>query len=123
MASPEFDAAVDFDGPPSSEQVSLGRRVLRRVVNDRLRARHSSAGGEFEVFCECGRASCRDGVRDTVLITPELYEKVRSVPAHFLIKHSHAGAVERVVEVSAGLLIVEEGRPVVERVGVGQVAG
>jgi hypothetical protein len=82
----------------------VGRQVLRRELNDRLLARHNGSEEEFEVYCECGRAGCRDAVH----VSPALYEKLRRVPTHFLITHGHAGVAERVVDAHDTFLIVEK---------------
>ncbi|MBA2384361.1 MAG: hypothetical protein H0V68_06835 [Actinobacteria bacterium] len=100
-------AASEFDGTAavasSSQKVSVGRQVLRRELNDRLRARYLGER-EFAVFCECGRAGCRD----EVVVTPDRYETLRRAPTHFLIKRSHAGPAENVVETCDDFLIVEK---------------
>ena len=85
----------------------MGRQVLRRELNDRLWARHNGSEAELEVYCECGRAGCRDAVHTT----PAVYERLRRVPTHFLIKHSHAEVAERVVESQEDFLIVEKFGP------------
>jgi hypothetical protein len=103
MSASEFDATKVFDGPASFEKVSVGRQALRRELNDRTSARHA-IDSEFEVFCECGRASCRDGL----VVSRDVYEKLRRVPTYFLIKHSHAGPSERIVESHANVLIIEK---------------
>jgi hypothetical protein len=97
-------AAAD---PASSQKVSVGRQVLRRELNDRLRARHAGSEREFEIYCECGRAGCRDAVS----VTPAIYERLRRVPTHFLTKHSHAEAAERVVESYEDFVILEKFGP------------
>ena len=66
---------------------------------------------EFEVFCECGRGSCRDGIKEGLLVARDVYEKVRRLPTHFLIKHSHAEPAERVVDSHENFLIVGRVRP------------
>ena len=104
MSGSEFDGTAAVAGPASFQKVSVGRQVLRRELNDRARARHDGADEEFEVFCECGRAGCRDGV----IVTTGMYEALRRVPTHFLVKRSHAGSTERVVESHEDFLIVEK---------------
>jgi hypothetical protein len=104
LGTSEFDGTAAVAGPESFQKVSVGRQVLRRELNDRARARHNGADDEFEVFCECGRAGCRDGV----LVTTGVYETLRRVPTHFLVKRSHAGPAERVVDTYGDFLIVEK---------------
>lgn len=103
MAASEFDATKEFTGPASFQKVSVGRQVLRRELNDRV-SRLKAAEPEFKVLCECGRASCRDGV-----VLPRIvYDRLRSVPTHFLIKDSHAAPNEQTVDAHDGFLIVEK---------------
>jgi len=103
LATSELDGAAAVVGPPSFQKVSVGRQVLRRELNDRIRSRNAGER-EFEVFCECGRAGCRDGL----VLTRDAYETLRRVPTHFLIKRSHAGPAERVIDALDDFLIVEK---------------
>ena len=103
MATPELDGAAVTVGLPSFQKVSVGRQVLRRELNDRIRSRNVGER-EFEVFCECGRAGCRDGV----VIARDVYETLRRVPTHFLVKRVHAGPAERVIDAVGDFLIVEK---------------
>ena len=107
LATQLFDGHTGIDGPPATDNVSVGRQVLRRALNDRVRGRRTGAE-EFVIFCECGRASCRDAIRDGLLVTAELYDAARQVRTQFLIKHSHAVATDRIVERRDGFLIVEK---------------
>jgi hypothetical protein len=44
-----------------ANDVSLGRQMLRRSVNERIRGTIDwSEAGSIDVFCECGRARCSD---------------------------------------------------------------
>ena len=79
MATTEFDGTSAATEPASSQKVSVGRQVLRRELNDRISARNGRHG--LEVFCECGRAGCRDAVSARA----GRYESLRRVPTHFLI--------------------------------------
>jgi hypothetical protein len=101
LAASEFEA-TRASSTESFQKVSVGRQVLRRKLNDRVSALTHDA--EFKILCECGRASCRDGLG----VTRDVYEKLRRVPTHFLIKHSHAGPAERVVDSRDDFLIVEK---------------
>jgi hypothetical protein len=96
--------ATTVDGPDSSEKVSVGRQVMRRSVNDRMRARHSGSDEAFEVFCECGRAVCHEGA----YVTAELYDLLRRFPTHFLVSYRHRGESERIVESHGDFAIVEK---------------
>jgi len=89
--------------PQSFTKVSVGRQVLRRELNDRIRMRPNS-GSDLEVFCECGRAGCRENTR----IERELYETLRKVPVHFLVKRAHADPSDRVVDSAGDFLVVEK---------------
>jgi len=102
LATPEVDGTATT-GLPSFQKVSVGRQVLRRELNDRIRVRNAGER-EFEVFCECGRAGCRDGV----VLERDVYETLRRVPTHFLVKRAHAGPAERVVDTVGDFLIVEK---------------
>jgi hypothetical protein len=105
--------ATTVDGPDSSEKVSVGRQVMRRSVNDRMRARHSGSEEAFDVFCECGRAICHDGA----YVTADLYDRLRRLPTHFLISYRHRGESERIVESHGDFAIVEKfGRPGLEAI-------
>jgi hypothetical protein len=107
MAIAKSSGGMATAGPASAQKVSVGRQVLRRELNDRLFARRHGSEQELEVYCECGRAGCRDAAR----VTPAVYERLRRVPTHFLIKHSHAEVAERVVESHEDFLIVEKFGP------------
>jgi hypothetical protein len=106
LAASEFDATKEFTGPASFQKVSVGRQVLRRELNDRV-SRLNAEEPEFKVLCECGRASCRDGV----VFPRSVYDRVRNVPTHFLIKDSHAVPDEQIVDALEGFLIVEKPMP------------
>ena len=112
MATSRSDVTAAVAEPASSEKTSVGRQVLRRELNNRLRARNVGER-EFSISCECGRAGCRD----EVVVTPDVYETLRRVPTHFLLKRSHAGPEERVLDSHDDYLIVEKfGRSGVEAV-------
>jgi len=106
LAISEFARPAAVGGAASFQQVSVGRQALLRELNNQLRERRYGER-EFEVYCECGRTSCRD----TVLVTVDLYETLRRFPTHFLMKHSHAGRDERVATSHDGFLIIEKYGP------------
>jgi len=106
VAISESNRPAAADGPASFQQVSVGRQALLRELNDRLRARLIDEQ-EFQFSCECGRASCRDAL----LVKLDVYETLRRVPTHFLMKHSHAGPDERVVASHDEFLIIEKYGP------------
>ena len=107
MAISEFDGTTAFDGPEPSDRVSVGRQVLRRKLNDRIHANANESTKELEVFCECGRATCRANTQDRLLVAPQLYEQLRRIPTRFLIKHGHTAPVERIIDSYQDFLIVE----------------
>jgi hypothetical protein len=108
LATPLFDRTTESDGRlAATDGVSVGRQVLRRALNDRIRGRRTCST-QVVLYCECGRASCRDGHQDGLLVEVEVYDRARRVPTHFLIKDCHAVAGERVVERGEGFLIVEK---------------
>jgi hypothetical protein len=107
MAIAKSNGGAAAVGPASAQKVSVGRQVLRRELNDRLWARHNGSEAELEVYCECGRAGCRDAAR----VTPVFYERLRRVPTHFLVKGDHAEVGERVVESHGDFVIVEKFGP------------
>ena len=104
MAISESRTMHAVDGTASSEKVSIGRQVIRREVNDRIRARYDGDQEEFEVFCECGRAICGHAAH----VTADLYDKLRRLPTQFLISYSHRGQSERIVESHEDFAIVEK---------------
>ena len=107
MATAKSDRSAAEAGPASSQKVSVGRQVLRRELNDRLWARRDASDEDLRAYCECGQAGCRD----VVCVTATVYEMLRRVPTHFLVKRSHAEAAERVVESYGDFLIVEKFGP------------
>ena len=107
MAISEFDGTTALDGPAPSEKVSVGRQVLRRKLNDRLYARANGSTKVLEVFCECGRATCRANSQDGLLVAPQVYEQLRRIPTRFLIKPGHTAPVERIVDSYQDFLVVE----------------
>jgi hypothetical protein len=107
VAISEFDGTTAVDSPAPSEKVSVGRQVLRRKLNDRLYARANGSTQELELFCECGRATCRANTQDGLLIAPQVYEQLRRIPTRFLIKHRHTAPAERIIDSHQDFLIVE----------------
>ena len=102
VAISAFKRPAAVAGAASFQHVSVERQALLRELNDRLRGRHFDER-DFEIFCECGRDGCKDSVR----VTPDMYENLRRVPTHFLVKHSHAGRDDRVVASFEMFVIIE----------------
>jgi hypothetical protein len=95
---------------PDAREIArnAGTQNRYRDVNERVmeaNARFALPGEEHrlvEVMCECGKASCADRVE----ITRDIYERLRSDPATFVLKHGHEdGLVEAVVERAPGYVI------------------
>ena len=50
--------------PSVANDISVGRRALRRSVNQRIRSVSDGPGSEtIDVFCECGRVRCAERLR------------------------------------------------------------
>src|SRR5688572_26160393 len=103
MSASNFDAMQVFEGPVSSEKVSAGRQALTRSRNDRVRVLRA-LDSEFEVLCECGRASCRDAL----VVTRDLYEEIRRVPGYLLVKNGHGGPPDCIVELHGHVVVIEK---------------
>jgi hypothetical protein len=86
------------------EKVSLGRQLLRREVNERVRAADLGAP-ELVVLCECGRPRCVD----RFAVSAATYEDVRRFPTRFAVRTGHeAPDGERLVAEHDGFRIVEK---------------
>jgi len=110
LAVTEFDPSAEFTGPASSQKVSVGRQVLTRERNDRISSLRAGET-EFEVFCECGQARCRD----RLVVTREVYEKLRRAQTTLLVDPSHVGPADRTLERHGRFSIVERLEPVAPR--------
>jgi hypothetical protein len=88
-----------------SEDVSLGRQVLRRGVNDRMRAALEATGADsLEVFCECGRRLCATRVQ----VEAGFYQGVVASGRLFLVASGHEDRPsELTVGVYDGFVVVE----------------
>jgi len=90
--------------------------AMFREVNERVEEVNQAFGsitGQFEIFCECGDASCAE--RLTVPMSE--YERVRSDSKQFLLKVGHEDpTVERTIEIHDGFVIVEKEGVEVEEV-------
>ena len=66
--------------------VTFGRRMLRRKVNTRLPdIASASEASTIDVLCECGRRLCADRLQLTV----DAYEAVLESPGHYVVTTSH----------------------------------
>jgi hypothetical protein len=88
-----------------SNDVTLGRQVLRQEVNRRICSRTESNGsGTIEIFCECGRVRCADRLR----IAVDVYDDVLASRGHFVVTtHHDHDATQRLVSRHHGFLVVE----------------
>jgi hypothetical protein len=88
-----------------SNEVTLGRQVLRQEVNRRIRTVGESNGsGAIEIFCECGRVRCADRLR----IALDVYDDVLASRGHFVVTtHHDHDATQRLVSRHHGFLVVE----------------
>ena len=82
--------------------------AMFREVNERVEEINKAFGsitGQFEIFCECGDASCAE--RLTVPMSE--YERVRSDSKQFLLMVGHEDpTVERMIENHDSFVIVEK---------------
>jgi hypothetical protein len=83
--------------------VSLGRQVLRRHVNERVRADGPRDGTVIEVLCECGRVACADRIR----IASDAYGDVAATPGRYLVSAAHASEEARFVGAANGYVVLE----------------
>jgi len=103
--------------PMDERERRLGlNEAMFREVNERVEdvnRTFATVTGSFEIFCECGDTTCTD--RLSVPISE--YERVRSVPTHFLLHVGHEDpTVERVIEIHDSYVIAEKEGVDVERV-------
>jgi hypothetical protein len=89
------------------DKLALNQAIFREV-NERIRELASEAGGvsrTLDLVCECSDRRCTDSIRVTV----DDYERVRSFPARFLIYPRHDVAqIEQLVGGGRGYEIVEK---------------
>ena len=88
-----------------SDDVTLGRQVLRQEVNRRVRdASEPNGSGTLEIFCECGRVRCADRLQ----IAIDVYNGVLASPGQFVVTtHHDHDATQRLVSRRHGFLVVE----------------
>jgi hypothetical protein len=89
--------------------VSLERlarnQILFREVNERLHELSTGGGESSEYVCECSNVDCVE----TISLTREEYESVRSYPAVFVVTPGHEiHEVERIVAEDDGYTLVEK---------------
>lgn len=82
--------------------------AMFREVNERVEEVNQAFGsitGQFEIFCECGDATCAERIS----VPMSEYERVRSDSKQFLLKLGHEDpTVERVIEHHDTFVIVEK---------------
>ena len=88
-----------------SNDVTLGRQVLRQEVNRRVRdATEPNGSGTIEIFCECGRVRCADRLG----IALDVYNEVLASQGQFVVTtHHDHDATQRLVSRHHGFLVVE----------------
>jgi hypothetical protein len=88
-----------------SNEVTLGRQVLRQEVNRRIRrGTESNGSGAIEIFCECGRVRCADRLR----IALDVYDDVLASRGNFVVTtHHDHDATQRLVSRHHGFLVIE----------------
>lgn len=103
MTTPGMDAAAADESVTSTPKVSVGRQALRREVNQRIRLNDGEAE-KLQVFCECGQIRCND----RLTASASMYDELRRVPTHFLVKRGHVAEDDRVVGEHEQFVIVEK---------------
>ena len=84
--------------------------ALFREVNERIDQLHDDLGevSKFEIVCECGSAGCTERFQ----IGNDDYEALRADVHRFAVVPGHERpGLERIVERSAGYLVVEKTDP------------
>jgi hypothetical protein len=80
-------------------------QVLFREVNERLAEVAQTEDGTNDFLCECSRPECKETIR----LTPNEYEGVRSHPNLFVITPGHeVTEVDRVVGTTGVYTLVEK---------------
>jgi hypothetical protein len=64
---------------------SARNQLLFREVNERIREVLDSQEDSTEFLCECSRDDCTE----TILLSLEEYDRIRSSPNHFLAEPGH----------------------------------
>lgn len=90
-----------------NHEVSTGRQVLRRKINERLHhAADETDSNTIDVFCECGGRMCAAQIR----VTADLYESVVTSVRLFLVAEGHEDpASEHAVGIYEQFLVVDRG--------------
>lgn len=86
------------------ERVARNEATARHI-NEVLEEAQSADGdgGYLRIVCECGVAECEE----IVAVTEEEYERVRSDPLRFIVRHGHVDAsVEQIVEETDRFVVV-----------------
>jgi hypothetical protein len=89
-----------------ANDVSLGRQVLRRDVNVRIRS-VGDASGTIGVFCECGRRRCADQIQ----LAAQAYSDVLGSSGRYVVSPGHEDLdAERLIDRHDGYVVVERDR-------------
>ena len=98
-----------MDASDAAKDRAARNEVLFRQVNERVKdvsdAFAAIDPSPVEFVCECGRETCAEPISMTL----SEYERVRSIPTHFIVVPSHVVAeVEVVVREGDGYVVVEK---------------
>jgi hypothetical protein len=81
-----------------------GQITFRQVNEEIRRLADNSDFDELDVFCECEHGDCL-----TQFSVPiDDYEAVRRFPTHFLVRPTHLGPDERIVQETSHYVVVEK---------------
>jgi len=90
---------------PQSLHQLVRTQILFREVNERVRQTIDAFDGPNEFLCECGTGECIE----TVPLTLEEYERIRSHANLFLLAAGHENPdVDRVVDQGAAYVLVKK---------------
>jgi len=79
--------------------------AIFRDVNETLAEQQSPRAGSMTVLCECSNDACAE----SITLTEEEYERVRSEGARFLVRPQHVAAgIEVVVERNPQFWVIEK---------------
>ena len=88
-----------------ANEASVGRQVLRRSVNERIRSTVEwNEPDSIDIFCECGRVRCSDRLQ----IAVDDFDEIVGTPGWFVVLPGHEDdGAERPVTRLEDLVVVE----------------
>lgn len=91
---------------PEEGAAGVRSQSLFRDVNEEIERVSDSfeIADVLEVVCECGHGECFGHVA----VSRDAYEAVRRFPTRFLVRPNHVAADERIVEETAGYVVIEK---------------